>query len=219
MNTIAIATADMTGAYVASAIRNKRPDLNITLLYDPKEHTEEFIEAVDKKLESFNVDYNLVVLSEKTGSKYDFFSTVNALCEAEMDLDLGTRGLDTAILYRSVLDGLFQRSFVLDVIDNYMARVPADIRSVKLALPGYNYRAEDFVCALEVNEVEVIDPLDVWLKKIPKIQSEGILRFYWTQRAFQIERRFSEIFQEPVLFRTYYKHPWLRGESMQKKSQ
>nr|WP_321139005.1 hypothetical protein [Peptoniphilus sp.] len=211
-----MAFGDITGAYVACAIRNKRPDIDLIALYDPREDAGAFLKGASARMENMGVSQYVTVAPVETAGECDYYRLASRYGEADLALDLGEKGLDTRLLFFTVLDGLFQRSFVLDILRDYIDYIPEDVRSVKLALPGYSYRSEDFEYMLEERGIAVVDPLDDWLRTIPRADGEGEMRFYWTSRNFPLENRMEEIFQRPVCFRTYYRHPWLRGECQKK---
>lgn len=217
MNKLGIAFSDITGAYVACAIKRKRPDIDLTLLYDPAAEVKDFLTGTEERMGSMGITRYLTVYPVRTEGVRDYYREVLDLKEADLQLDLG-ESFDTQLLYFTVLDGLFQRSFTLDILESYLERIEGDIRSVKLALPGYSYRAEDFRMRLSEKGIDLVDPLDEWLLSIPRGKREGELRFFWTARNFAFERRVEEIFQSPVRFRTYYNHPWLRGEGQKWKA-
>lgn len=216
MDRLGIAFRDITGAYVACAIHKMRPALNMTLLYDPKGSVEDFLKESEERMDRMETKDYLTVLPEKSVGRRDYFRVVNGNGHEGLLLDTGEEGMDTSLINFTIADGLFQRSFVLDILDSYMARVPAGTERVVLALPGYSYRAEDFRRAFGGKNISVIDPLALWVEHNIDNEGGGDLRFYWTLRDFELERRMEEIFQKPVHFRTYYNHPWLRGEVKRK---
>lgn len=216
MDRLGIAFQDITGAYVACAIHKMRPALNMTLLFDPKGSVEDFLEKTENRMDRMKIKHYLTVHPTKTEGRRDYFRVVNGEGYEGLILDTGAQGMDTSLLNFAISDGLFQRSFVLDILDNYMERVPKHTEKVVLALPGYSYRVEDFRRAFGEKHISVVDPLSLWLEREMKDEGDGDLRFYWTARDFEFERRMEEIFQEPVRFRTYYNHPWLRGEVKKK---
>lgn len=216
MDRLGIAFRDITGAYVACAIHKMRPALNMTLLYDPKGSIEDFLKESEERMDRMEIKNYLTVLPEKSVGRRDYFRVVNGNGHESLPLDTGEEGMDTSLINFTIADGLFQRSFVLDILDSYMARVPAGTERVVLALPGYSYRAEDFRRAFGGKNISVIDPLALWVEREIKDEGGGDLMFYWTFRDFELERRMEEIFQKPVNFRTYYNHPWLRGEVKRK---
>lgn len=216
MDRLGIAFQDITGAYVACAIHKMRPALNMTLLYDPKGSVDDFLKESEGRMGRMEIKDYLTVLPVKSVGRRDYFRVVNGNGYEGLPLDTGEEGMDTSLINFTITDGLFQRSFVLDILDSYITRVPVGTERLVLTLPGYSYRADDFRRAFGEKNISVVDPLALWVEREIKDEGSGDLRFYWTLRDFELERRMEEIFQKPIRFRTYYDHPWLRGEVKRK---
>ena len=124
MDRLGIAFQDITGAYVACAIHKMRPALNMTLLFDPKGSVEDFLEKTENRMGHMKIKHYLTVHPTKTEGRRDYFRVVNGEGYEGLMLDTGAQGMDTSLLNFAISDGLFQRSFVLDILDNYMERIP-----------------------------------------------------------------------------------------------
>ncbi|MDY3118433.1 MAG: hypothetical protein SOW18_02710 [Peptoniphilus sp.] len=211
MERLGIAIRDRAGAYTAAAVISRRPDLSLALIYDPAGMEDAFYEKNRARFSSMGIT-RFLLLREKPLSEGDFYEWLEKSPGCDVSIGCADSNFDTALLFRTVGDGLFHHSYVLDMIDAYARRLPKGTQSAILALCGYSYRRDDFIRALKPMGIAVLDPLDRWLESIPKDEGKGDVRFYWTVRDFPFERLMGELIGEDVRFRKYYGHPWLRGE-------
>lgn len=208
MERLGIAINDKAGMYAAAALIRHRPDLSFTVLYDPATG-EDFYKKNKARFRSMKMDAALYLSQDANG---DFADLVKKASAEGRTMGYRNHDVNTEFLAHTVADGLFHHSYVLEMMDAYADRLKNDGRPVVLSLLGYSYRRDDFIRALGPKGIAVTDPLDDWLGAFKETGEKGEHRFYWTVWDFSVERFMTELLGEPVRFRKYYPHPWLRGE-------
>ncbi|VEJ35876.1 Uncharacterised protein [Aedoeadaptatus ivorii] len=212
MYRLGILIADITGAYMAARIRHLRPDINLTLLYDPAADSSSYREENVARFLSMGIERFVSFLPEENDWERDFYRYIRGKKTATPALGTAAEDVDIGILIHTIADGLFQRSYVLDIIRDYADRLGGEADRLVLGCPGLSYRADDFRRIFGARGIAIDDPLDAFMRTLPRTSTGGALRAFWTERNFPLERRMTEIFGEEIRFRTYYSHPWLRGE-------
>ena len=213
MERLGIAIKDKAGIYAAAALIRRRPDLSFTVLYDPAEDGD-FYEKNQSRFRNMKLGPSLCFTQDP---RSDFSALVEKASSKGRSLGYRHHDLNTETIAHTIEDGLFHHSYVLEILEAYVARFEKGGGPAVLALLGYSYRRDDFARAFGAKGIAVFDPLDLWLDAILETGKEGACRFYWTVRDFPAERLMGELLGEEVRFRKYYSHPWLRGEASKKR--
>lgn len=234
MNKLGILASDLSAFYLLGQVRAGRPDLDIDLIYDPVDYFQardpEWVAAyLDKNIRRFKslgIDRPLVAREAWTPQGlWHWEGLVAQLVQEEAPQGMvllksqGGQGvLESPIFFLTALDGLMQRTFSLEILRAYLDLLPPGTRSLVLASPSYGYWHREIGAWARDRGIRVYDPLDRLLRTWdPTERGQGRVRYFWTERDFDIERRVGEVLQEEVRFSTYYSHPWLRGEGIKKR--
>ncbi|MDO5301803.1 MAG: hypothetical protein Q4E76_04845 [Tissierellia bacterium] len=182
---------DYAGFYPYGALIERCPLVDTTVLYAP-----EATKAEGRaQLSALGAEESLL-LDESPES--DFLEAARSLA-ASGNFELW--GDEQELLARTVDDGLFQRDYVLLLMEEYMDRSSGDLL---LALPAYSYRREDFQHMAEARGRKVLDPLDLLL---PENQGEGKRNYRWRHRDFALERWAAELLGSRPLFQSFRYNP------------
>lgn len=233
MNKVGLLISDLSGFYVLRQIREKRFDLDIDILYDPigyfesrdEAYVRSYIERNKERFSHLDIE-NPIVLHENWTTELahweSYVEQVEEVQKGKKLLRLKSQGqgniLSSPLLFRTVEDGLLQRNYTLFILEEYLNQVEGDWDGLILASPGYGFWKKEILIWTNNKKMSLFDPVDSILNGFKGLgQGKGQVRFFWTKRDFDFERRAREILQEEICFKTYYSHPWLRGEGRKKK--